>query len=253
MEEFQLLIKRIFLKQLIPSSLASKLFGSTPLIFNRMQQLVITSSLVDIWGQAFFHNNGNLALFQSYSNQLLSLFENFTQKDLTIPIYLNNHSMNNDRDPERGSNLSIEILLINSISTGLECSLPFIRMYTMKVATKYAKILQLPLQFEELESLEKEFANEDLINPKLKPDPSIKNTILNSKPSNDSSHVGATNEEEDEDEDEIQGYFLSHENDSILHDIHDNKPKVFYLRNCIDRKRFLLTSNLPFSYNLFFY
>jgi hypothetical protein len=253
-EYLHLLIQKIILKYSFSSLLISHLFSpsSSSLIFSKSYRKFIFVAILDIWGNTFFHNNGNLPLFESYSRLLLYLMKDWKQEDLHMeikPIYLTIQHSSHDKN---GDPLMIESLLINAISNGLECSVPLIRIHTMKVAVKYAAIMNYPLEFDELKEYEAmenknlSTSSTSLLEEKAAEKERNEETAANNtKP--DIPTLRADDEDDSDDEEEIQGYLLSKENDCIIGDIADNKRKVYYLRNCIESKCILL-----FGANLIF-
>jgi hypothetical protein len=257
-EYLHLFIQKIILKYSFSSLLISSLFSSShsslvsPTLtfphFSKSYQRFLFVTILDIWGNSFFHNNGNLSLFESYSRLLSYLIKDWKQEDLHLdiqPFYLNNH---NNNDPNVASSpILLESLLINAISNGLECSVPLVRIHTMKIAIKYAEIMNYPLEFDELkeyEAMESKASSSSLIEEKPKEIAGKGETEMENKKQEDQ-------DDDSDDEEEIQGYLLSKENDCIIGDIADSKTKVYYLRNCIEsRFLFFFFSFLP---NMFFF
>lgn len=239
------LIDRIFLKFDFSSSFIQRLFPPNPshvssipssafvTVFSKHQLLMLLCKLIDSWGSPYFQNNAMLSRYESLSVFILTILTSgaVVRSDLASPIFL-------VKEPQRAPNneshmISVESLLVEAISKGLESSFPLVRFYTMKIAQEYARLMEYSLEFDELKELEKQ--------NKIQQQP----TIVKEEADNDSEEE----EEEENDEDEIQGYYISKEQDSIVNDLYLPPPttssadgslpkrkKIYYLRECLECK-----------------
>lgn len=238
------LIDRIFLKFDFSSSFIQRLFPPNPshvssipssafvTVFSKHQLLMLLCKLIDSWGSPYFQNNAMLSRYQSLSVFILTILTSgaVIRSDLASPIFLvkGPQSAPSNESPM----ISVESLLVEAVSKGLESSFPLVRYYTMKIAQEYARLMEYSLEFDELKELENQ--------NKIKQQPAK----LKDEAENDSEE-----EEEENDEDEIQGYYISKEQDSIVNDLYlpppttssddgslSKRKKIYYLRECLECK-----------------
>jgi hypothetical protein len=283
LEQFQWVVEKIFLRfpsfSLSPvllqtlfssssSSSSSISSQSSPPLFRTEEVLFLLVSLLQLWGSPLFHNQGSLFLFQSYSQLILSILGTIvTREHLSFPvrevttttITIARGKRESQQQEQLEEEITLEMMLVKSISAGLECSLPLVRRDTMKVALKYSSLVGIPLEFDELREMEEKEQEKLTMGRSVATEQkqlATKSAADQKNNRNNSDKNGDRNSSDDVDEeDEITGYFLSKENDSILQTADgsnnhnklngrsgssNRKPKVIYLRECIDCKRTIL-------------
>jgi hypothetical protein len=273
LEQFQWLVEKIFLR--FPSfslspvllqrlfSLSASSAQSSPPPFRTEEMLFLLVSLLQLWGSPLFHNQGSLFLFQSYSQLILSILGTIvTREHLSIPIrevttttIAREKRDSSQQQEQLEEQITLEMMLVKSISDGLECSLPLVRRDTMKVALQYSSLVGIPLEFDELREMEEKEKEKLKVGRSVATEQNQSATKSeadqeNNKNNRNNSDNNGDSDSDDNEEDEITGYFLSKENDSILQTANgsnnnnnnsrsgnsNRKPKTIYLRECIDRK-----------------